>query len=267
MNKSELLQFLDEMWMDYLLLNPEAHQIHQLFSERNPEVVNDHIALRTFDLPAVNLQRIAQPFINAGYLCGGEYHFPAKNLYAQHFQHDDPELPKVFISQLLTQSLNEENQDLVNHLISHIDRNSLKDPGFCYSGRHWPLSYNQYKQLLQQSEYAAWVAAFGFRPNHFTILVNRLNSHTSIEEVNQFLQEQGFELNDAGGLVKGGPDEYLAQSSTRANKVQVSFSDQTAEIPSCYYEFALRYPLADGHLYQGFVAASADKIFESTDTR
>ncbi len=37
------------------------------------------------------------------------------------------------------------------------------------------------------------------------------------------------------------------------------------EIPSCFYEFAKRYPQADGELYTGFVAASADKIFESTN--
>ncbi|MGL4837356.1 MAG: DUF1338 domain-containing protein, partial [Shewanella sp.] len=35
--------------------------------------------------------------------------------------------------------------------------------------------------------------------------------------------------------------------------------------PSCFYEFALRYPKANGELYTGFVAASADKIFESTN--
>jgi hypothetical protein len=36
-------------------------------------------------------------------------------------------------------------------------------------------------------------------------------------------------------------------------------------IPSAYYEFARRYPDKDGKLYSGFIAKSADKIFESTD--
>ncbi|MEJ2595547.1 MAG: DUF1338 domain-containing protein, partial [bacterium] len=36
-------------------------------------------------------------------------------------------------------------------------------------------------------------------------------------------------------------------------------------IPSCYYEFARRYPDASGKLYGGFIAKSADKIFEITD--
>ncbi len=39
------------------------------------------------------------------------------------------------------------------------------------------------------------------------------------------------------------------------------------QVPSCYYEFAKRYKDAKGKLYQGFVAASADKIFESTNKK
>ena len=57
----------------------------------------------------------------------------------------------------------------------------------------------------------------------------------------------------------------LEQSSTMADKVVVSFTDGDAEIPSCFYEFARRYPMENGKLYTGFVAASADKIFESTN--
>lgn len=52
-----------------------------------------------------------------------------------------------------------------------------------------------------------------------------------------------------------------------ANTVQVTFDDGSAEVPGCFYEFARRYPDADGSLFQGFIAASADKIFESTDRR
>ena len=50
-----------------------------------------------------------------------------------------------------------------------------------------------------------------------------------------------------------------------ADKAEVKFSDGEAIIPSCFYEFAKRYPLDCGTLYSGFVAASADKIFESTN--
>ena len=50
-----------------------------------------------------------------------------------------------------------------------------------------------------------------------------------------------------------------------AGILPVKFKEGTFEIPSCYYEFARRYPDHDGNLYSGFIAKSADKIFESTD--
>ncbi len=72
-------------------------------------------------------------------------------------------------------------------------------------------------------------------------------------------------MNSAGGEIKGDETVKLEQSSILADKAPVQFSDVTLEIPSCFYEFAKRYPSADGKLYTGFVAASADKIFESTN--
>ena len=52
-----------------------------------------------------------------------------------------------------------------------------------------------------------------------------------------------------------------------ADKIDVNFTDGQHQIPGCYYEFARRYAGADGEIYQGFIAASADKIFESTDAK
>ena len=75
-------------------------------------------------------------------------------------------------------------------------------------------------------------------------------------------------VNDSGGRVKGSPEQLLEQGSTMADKMEAEFADdQMHEVPTCYYEFAKRYPDKDGNLFQGFVATSADKIFESTDTK
>ena len=84
-------------------------------------------------------------------------------------------------------------------------------------------------------------------------------------EVNQFLKDNGFQLNGAGGEVKGTPGELLEQSSTIAYNKEIDFADGKQVIPACYYEFAMRYPRSDGSLFRGFIAGSADKIFESTD--
>lgn len=258
---------LTAMWHDYLKLAPDAQSIHDLFAaENNDIVINDHIALRTFNLPEVSLSVIAKPFTDNGYVEGGDYHFPTRKLYAKHFQHPDLELPKVFISELLVEQLTDRARAIVNDLVNQIDPTLTQQLDFCCSGRPWTIDTHTYEQLLHESEYAAWVAALGYRANHFTVSINHLSSLQDIHDLNRKLQHNGHILNDAGGLVKGSPDVLLEQSSTMAKNVTVEFSDGVREIPGCFYEFAKRYPTDDGSLYQGFVAASADKIFSSTDT-
>ena len=134
-----------------------------------------------------------------------------------------------------------------------------------WAGRPWKVTHNDYLALLAESEYAAWVAAFGFRVNHFTVDMRSLSTFPDLDALNAFLVEHGFQLNDSGGLIKGTREQKLEQSSTRADAIDVAFSDVTVRIPSCYYEFARRYALPSGELFHGFVPASADKIFESTD--
>jgi hypothetical protein len=119
--------------------------------------------------------------------------------------------------------------------------------------------------LRRESEYAAWLYVYGFVTNHFTVSINSLKKFDNIHKVNQFLKDKGFLLNSSGGEVKGTPKEFLEQSSTKAGILPVSFVDGEFDIPSCYYEFAYRYPESNGKLYSGFIAKSADKIFESTD--
>src|SRR5690606_12849413 len=119
-----------------------------------------------------------------------------------------------------------------------------------------------------ESEYAAWLAVFGLRANHFTIAVNSLRSPSTLEGVVERVEAAGHPLNRAGGLQKGSPAELLEQASTLADRTEVRSGDgRLHTVPSCYYEFARRYPDRAGRLYPGFVAASADRIFESTATR
>ena len=267
MSHFNLEHCLTAMWDDYLQLNPQARDIYQLFAQQNPSLLNDHIALRTFNLSSVDISTLSQPFVKAGYSIAGEYSFPVKKLFAQHMEHPNSNQPKIFISQLITAEFSAEAQRTIKACVEKIPEQVLKSDQFSYSGRHWPIHHATYLRLLQESEYAAWLYAFGFRPNHFTILINSLSSHRSLEDVNDYLLNKGFELNQAGGLIKGSPNEYLEQSSTLANLVPVQFAEGVYQIPGCYYEFAKRYPLPSGELYQGFVASSADKIFQSTDSR
>ena len=126
------------------------------------------------------------------------------------------------------------------------------------------LSYEVYNRLREESEYAAWFYVFGFRANHFTVSINSLKIY-NINSVNDLLKKNGFILNGSGGEIKGTPADLLQQSSTVADTVLVKFKEGSFEVPCCYYEFAQRYSDSTGRLYNGFVAKSADKIFESTN--
>lgn len=259
---------LENMWQDYLLLNPEAQRVVDTLLAEGETVVNDHIALRTFDVGAVALEECAKPFLEMGYEAKDEYFFDAKKLRAKHYEYAaDPSKPKIFISELLVSEFSTEFQTLVDSLVSCVSPDQVRQANFFHSGRPWNLSSSQYEALLEESEYGAWVAAIGYRPNHFTVFVNHLKKYADLETLNDFLKTNGFKLNTSGGEIKGTPQVFLEQSSTLANRLKIEFIDGKREIPSCYFEFAKRYPLDSGELYQGFVTKSADRIFESTNTQ
>lgn len=261
-------ELFENLWQNYLEVTPSAKRVHQLLgSSQQQDICNDHIALRTFNVEKIGLEKLAAHFKAVGYEECGEYHFEAKKLYAKHFEHPDRNLPKVFISELLLEQCSEQLQQLVNKLVAQIPEDAVSADNFLYSGTHWPMDHATYETLLAESEYAAWMAAWGFRANHFTVSVNALESYQTLEQVNQALKDAGFLLNASGGEIKGSKEVLLEQSSTLADLITLEFSDGPATIPSCFYEFARRYEVAPGVLYSGFVAASADKIFESTNAR
>lgn len=258
--------FFSLLWDDYLNFAPSAGRIHTVLGGGAP-IVNDHIALRTFNTPRLGLAAMEPRILDMGYVRGGAYRFTAKKLKAFHYEHPDPSVPKIFISELLLDEFSVELQTMVASLLAQMPEHVPADAAFLASGRHWDLSHAQYQQLIGESEYAGWLAALGFRANHFTVSVNQLSGFDSVAAVNARLKAAGFALNTSGGEIKGSPQVMLEQSSTLADRVEVPFSDGTHVIPACFYEFAYRYPQADGSLYPGFVEASADKIFESTNAR
>jgi hypothetical protein len=264
MTIKSLPSLLDKMWKDYVEINPLAQKIYDLLKSEGEDVLNDHIALRTFNHPRVKIDVLAKPFLDSGYKYKGDYHFVEKKLYAKHYEHENSQFPKIFISELKLEDFSSGLQAIVNKLINQIPSGMEDSFDFTSAGRPWDVTTETYQALLQESDYAAWVAAFGYRPNHFTVFINGLKKHADILELNNFLKGHGIKLNASGGEIKGSKEVCLEQSSTLANNIEVKFTDGKLTIPACYYEFAKRYPLKDGSLYQGFVAASADKIFEST---
>ncbi len=261
----KLTELFDRLWADYSSINPQAHAIHELFEARGEKVLNDHVAFRTYNDSRINLESMAKAFKKYGYVEKDTYHFEEKKLLAKYYQHENASLPKVFISELLMENFSPDVQKDIKELVNQMDPKSVESDSFCTMGRPWKVDFETYDRLATASEYAGWMAAFGFRANHFTVDFNHLKTFKSLQELNELLKSKGFKLNASGGEIKGTPAECLEQSSTLAAQVDWEFSDGTHNIPACYYEFAKRHPMKNGELYPGFIAASADKIFESTD--
>ncbi len=257
----------EKLWISYTEQNPSAGAIHKLFTSAGEVIKNDHIAFRTINDPRINITVLSKIFLKNGYVEKGEYIFKEKHLFAKHFEHTtDQDAPRVFISELILQDFSEFLQTTLNKSINAGPAEIYSSEDLIFSGSIFPKpSLDVYNKLRDESEYAAWLYVFGFRANHFTININALKKYDSIEKVNEFIKANGFPLNTSGGEIKGTKEELLRQSSTLADRVKIGFQEGEYEIPACYYEFAQRYKDKDGKLYSGFIAKSADKIFESTN--
>lgn len=256
-----------KLWEIYATQNPVVQEVYDLFTSEGERIVNDHVAFRTTDDNRVGIDAMSRHFLANGYVEKGTYNFEEKKLFARHFEHkSNPEAPRVFISELLTRNFSPFVQETLTKAIDQISIDKMHTDGLIFSGRMWQQpSFEVYNRLKEESEYAAWLYVFGFCANHFTVSVNYLEKFNSIEKVNDLLKSNGFLINDAGGEIKGSPAELLEQSSIKSGIVRINFVEGEFEIPGCYYEFARRYPDEHGHLYSGFIAKSADKIFESTN--
>lgn len=261
-------QLFNELWKGYTAQNPSAQAIYDLFSNEGESVVNDHVAFRTFDDPRMNIQVLAKKFLKAGYEYVGEYKFEDKHLNAVHLEHPTEEAPRVFISELILSEFSEKFQKIIRKHLNSVGNAYYSDPDLIFKGSVWGKpSYKTYQSLREESEYGAWLYVHGFRVNHFTVSINALKKYDTIEKVNQFLKDNGYPMNTSGGEIKGSPEVYLQQSSTLSDIIKIEFKEGIYDIPACFYEFAIRYSNESGKLFSGFIAANANKIFDSTNYR
>ncbi|MCB9101918.1 MAG: DUF1338 domain-containing protein [Anaerolineales bacterium] len=254
------------------------------------EIENDHIAFRTMGVPHLGIASLEKVFLHYGYQRRDRYNFALKKLNAYWYAPPQPGYPRIFISELRVPDLSAETQQIIRAYTDEVRADPVDsltlDDGYAVDAfLHAPLwhtpTWSDYQRLGQESEYAAWVIYNRYYLNHFTISVHNLPvGYNTITQFNEFLEANSFKLNDSGGKAKVSDDSYLIQSSTVAEMVDAQFADgqgglETHRISGSYVEFAERRVLpAFAHLPQdqirrehrrdGFEAANADKIFEST---
>ncbi|KAJ6904003.1 hypothetical protein NC651_021228 [Populus alba x Populus x berolinensis] len=286
---------LGSMERVYLKRNPTAKAILDLVKSVDDadHICYDHLAFRTFGVKGHGIESMASFFLDYGYKQQDELKFPAKKLKALWFSppsglpHEDAAtgsgvngpLPRIFISELLVDQLSPQAQEIIEKYIE------TSGSGYKHATLASALGsltwkkpfFSDFQQLAKESEYAAWTLVNGYALNHVTISTHRLETHlTNIRALNQFLQENGFNLNSEGGVLKVSPDGLLLQSSTVADSISFKFSDGfTESVPCSYIEFAERLVLPqyknllmeevkEFHRRDGFEVGNADKIFEST---
>jgi hypothetical protein len=250
------------------------------------EIENDHIAFRTIGVKHLGINSLEKIFLNYGYKKRDHYFFPEKKLDAYWYSPADPRNPRIFISELRVNDLSANSRKIIRKYTDEVTSDptvklDLDNPAivdeFLHSGL-WTLpSWTDYSTLADESEYAAWTIYNRYYLNHFTISVHNLKpGYNTIDDFNNFLEKYGFVLNDSAGKIKQSPDNGLLQSSTVAHMIEATFANgEKHRIPGSYVEFAERRVLPQfqhlppseikrQHRREGFEAANADKIFEST---
>ena len=252
------------------------------------DIENDHIAFRTLGVPHLGIASFEKIFLHYGYEKRDYYNFEGKKLDAYWFSPPEPHHPRIFVSELRVGDLSEEARRIIHSYTQEVtsdpvDSLDLDNGEAVDAFLHQPLwrtpTLSDYRTLLKESEYAAWVIYNRYYLNHFTISVHNLpEGYATVAEFNAFLEKHGFKLNDSGGKVKESPDGGLLQSSTVAQMMEAEFAGgDTYPISGSYVEFAERRVLPDfanlppdqiqrQHRRDGFEAGNADKIFESTYT-
>ena len=256
-------RFFEALWGDFASIAPQAAAILKRLEEHGEKVQNDHVAFRTFNLAPVSLELLERHVIGLGYTLLDEYQFDDKHLRARAYTCAGS--PRIFLSELLCEELSGWAQAIIGQLLAQVPPGFAAAPQVFWAGRPWaPLTFAEYERLSNESEYAGWLSALGFRPNHFTVSINHLTKLNEVSDVLDFVEEAGYRINSSGGRVKGSREVLLEQGATLADRVPIQFAEGPRIIPTCYYEFALRHCDHAGRLYEGFVPTSADRIFEST---
>jgi len=290
---TNLDKILQHLFLPYMNRVPDVKKISEAMIDENiiektDDIVNDHIAFRTMGVENLGIQSFEKIFLQHGYTKQDYYFFEKKKLDAYWYAPPEPRYPRIFISEIRVQDLSTATQNIIKKYtntikkdpVDELNMNNPDEVGAFFHKPLWPLpSAKEYQDLLKESEYAAWVIYNRYYLNHYTISIHELKEgYNDIEKFNQFLEKIGVKLNDSGGKIKTSKDGLLRQSSTVAEMVTATFSDNTTlEISGSYVEFAERKVLPEFknlpkkevqsiHRREGFETANADKIFESTYT-
>ncbi|OGR92309.1 MAG: hypothetical protein A2992_06695 [Elusimicrobia bacterium RIFCSPLOWO2_01_FULL_59_12] len=295
--ESFLVRLFDTLYARYRERMAYVRMYEELVMSNGGTFVNDHIAFRTLaaEKPALGIFMISRIFEALGYSSAACYEFPDKHFSSIHYQHPNPQFPKLFITQLKTWELSQRarallQKSLKTHLphlsdaniasLYNLDKASqaertrlLRLMVRYFEELPWELPQKKdVQELDQESQFAAWVLVNGYDVNHFTASINShgADALADIDKTVAAMRRAGIPMKPE---IEGEPGTQLRQSSTEAVVIPVPVRDgvRTAEIPwtYAYFEIAER-PLMKNPMtgkmerFEGFLGGQAANLFEMT---
>jgi 2-oxoadipate dioxygenase/decarboxylase len=289
-------RLFDTLWDTYRRRVLYVQTYEQVIRKAGATFFNDHIAFRTFacQQPQTGIATVSRIFEALGYRAAGSYHFEDKQLSAIHFQHQNPQFPKLFISELKVWELPAAQREVIDRVVrSHrppvaesvlvglqnLNRDE-SDAGHLlpqvvaqFHELPWLLPRREdVVELNKVSQYAAWVLVHGYNVNHFTSLINShgVAALDDIEKTIAALSAAGVPMKTE---IEGERGSKLRQSATEAVKIDVQVADQgvPAKMPwtYAYFELAQRDSVVDPASgkrvrFEGFLGPQATNLFEMT---
>lgn len=290
------------LWQNYCLDYPLASLIYETVQVQYKTVIPwDHIAL--IDLPGPHTGRI--PLIelwqSLDYEVRGQGYLPEKqNPFVWLAEKNSAQRlarqawPQVVVADFDRAALSPKVRAIVDHyaaLARPLDQQrllALKKRAIAnkdyveewvafiidyLQGRDWPLpTVEEFTYVKQHNELLAWVLVMGRQVNHFGLAIHLSEHFPSLHAFNEWLQATwAMPLNQEGGLIKGGPQQGIAQSSTAAMKKNVCLADGSSELADRFIEFVWRYPKKNNKnksllwsaYFTAFIAKQANYVVES----
>ena len=298
-------RLFDVLWDTYRRRVSYVQTYEQIIRKAGATFFNDHIAFRTFacQQPQTGIASISRIFEALGFRAAGSYHFEDKQLSAIHFQHTNPQFPKIFISELKVWELPAAQREVIDRVVkSHrppvservlVELQNLDSKGAAagsssggsvtegllaevvsqFHDLPWLLPRREdVVELNKVSQYAAWVLVHGYNVNHFTSLINShgVAALDDIEKTIAALSAAGVPMKTE---IEGERGSKLRQSATEAVKIDVQVADQG--VPTnmpwtyAYFELAQRDAVVDPATgkrvrFEGFLGPQATNLFEMT---
>lgn len=292
-----LIDLFDTLWQRYRGRMEYARKYEEMIALHGAKFRNDHIAFRTIALekPALGIFCISRIFEALGYRPIACYEFPDKSLSSIHFEHPNPEFPKLFITQLRTWELSHPSQKIIQKVLKNHGRRLsdeiisalynlnqsseeerkklLRLCSSYFEKLSWSLPQKeQVLTLNQETQFGAWVLVNGYDVNHFTALVN---SHgvPALDDIEKVVTEMRNCNIPMKKEIEGDRGTKLRQSSTESVVIDIKVKEgsKIVQIPwsYAYFEIAER-PFfknsVTGNMerFEGFLGAQATNLFEMT---